>query len=468
MAAPDASRLDANQVLKASFNEDTGRLRTESDATVINADIDVALDATEDNVAIADPAGDFLDINPDGSINVSSVDGALESTQQQVLAELQDFHSDNTSENAAELAELQSFHADNSAENAAELAELQSFHSDNSSENAQIITELQSANSSLDAIESDTDLIRIAVQSIDTDFDVALSTRATEATQLANNSELQAINAELDTQTIELQAINSSLDAIEADTDLIRIAVQSIDADFDVTLSSRASEATQLANNSELQDINSELDSQTAELVAANSSLDAIEADTDLIRIAVQSIDSDFDVALSTRATEATQLQVLAELQDFHADNTAENTQIITELQAANSSLDAIESDADAIRIATQSIDTDFDVALSTRASEATQLDVLSAIEVNNNLYSRILPLLQNANFLKQANFDNIDQTYLGNTATLSYKEDTFEIATVEVEFLSPTDWNIAILRYILDDDGSKLLDDNDTELNLE
>ena len=79
MAAPSPSRLDANQVLQGSYDESTGRLRTDSLATVVNADIDVALDATEDNVAISDPDGDFLDINPDGSINVvlSTTGGAI-------------------------------------------------------------------------------------------------------------------------------------------------------------------------------------------------------------------------------------------------------------------------------------------------------------------------------------------------------------------------------------------------------
>lgn len=70
MAHPDPSRLDANQVLQGSFDEDRGRLRVDSESTIVNADIDVALDSTEDNVAIADPDGDFLAVNPDGSINV--------------------------------------------------------------------------------------------------------------------------------------------------------------------------------------------------------------------------------------------------------------------------------------------------------------------------------------------------------------------------------------------------------------
>lgn len=79
MAAPAPSRLDANQVLQGSYDESTGRLRTDSLATVVNADIDVSLDATEDNVAIADPDGDFLNINPDGSISVvvNAIGGAV-------------------------------------------------------------------------------------------------------------------------------------------------------------------------------------------------------------------------------------------------------------------------------------------------------------------------------------------------------------------------------------------------------
>lgn len=71
MSAPVSSRLDAGQCIQGSFDEATGSLRTTANATVVNADIDVSLDASEDNVAIADSEGHQLDINPDGSINVS-------------------------------------------------------------------------------------------------------------------------------------------------------------------------------------------------------------------------------------------------------------------------------------------------------------------------------------------------------------------------------------------------------------
>jgi hypothetical protein len=65
------SQLDANQVLQHAFDESSQRLRTDAEATIVNADIDVTLDATEDSVAIGDKdTGDTLKVNPDGSINV--------------------------------------------------------------------------------------------------------------------------------------------------------------------------------------------------------------------------------------------------------------------------------------------------------------------------------------------------------------------------------------------------------------
>lgn len=173
-----------------------------------------------------------------------------------------------------------------------------------------VLSELQTIDTSLNIIEGDTVLIKNAVQSLDTDIDVALSTRSSELTQ----------------QQVLAEAVlaNASLDAIESDVDNIRLAAQSIDANFDVTLSTRASEATQLDNLTELQNINTELDSQSI-------ILQSIDQSTNDIETAIESLDIKFDVALSTRNAESTQQQVL------------------TEIQTANSSLDAIESDVDSI-----------------------------------------------------------------------------------------------------------------------
>lgn len=81
---------------------------------------------------------------PAQSINTAGL--ATEAKQDVIIAEIQDFHTDNSAENAAQLAETQDFHADNTAENAALLAEVQDFHADNTTEN----TGIQTAVSTLD------------------------------------------------------------------------------------------------------------------------------------------------------------------------------------------------------------------------------------------------------------------------------------------------------------------------------
>ena len=54
MAAPPPSRLDGNQVLQGAFDEANGRIRTDAEATIVNADIDVQLDSVTDSVSIGD------------------------------------------------------------------------------------------------------------------------------------------------------------------------------------------------------------------------------------------------------------------------------------------------------------------------------------------------------------------------------------------------------------------------------
>lgn len=70
------SQLDADQVIQHAFDETTQRLRTDATInTTITGDVEVAINATEDNIAISDGV-DTLEINNDGSINVeANVDG---------------------------------------------------------------------------------------------------------------------------------------------------------------------------------------------------------------------------------------------------------------------------------------------------------------------------------------------------------------------------------------------------------
>jgi hypothetical protein len=124
MAAPPPTKLDANQVLKASFDEANGRLRTDTtitgdivigdvtvsqtessirigdgtdlvttttvgsdvglDVNILN-DIELEIDAASgDNIAISDGV-DTLEINTDGSLNASLTTGSLGSLLQGVI-----------------------------------------------------------------------------------------------------------------------------------------------------------------------------------------------------------------------------------------------------------------------------------------------------------------------------------------------------------------------------------------------
>lgn len=67
------SKLDANQVLRLSYDEQNNRLRVAATVVASIGDIDVHIDAADgDNIAIADPTGtNFLLPNADGSINTN-------------------------------------------------------------------------------------------------------------------------------------------------------------------------------------------------------------------------------------------------------------------------------------------------------------------------------------------------------------------------------------------------------------
>lgn len=99
---------------------------------------------------------------------------------------------------------------------------------------------------------------------------------------------------------------------------------------------------------------------------------------------------------------------------------------------------------------------------------EVHDTDAIVELDKINNAYERLIPLLANANFLKIANYDSVTPSVVGNIISLSYYEDGFEIAKVSLDYTTKFNWDLDIERYLLDDDGSKLLDDDDTFLFLE
>lgn len=74
------SQLDFSQCIRGAYDEAAGRLRVETAATIVDGAVEVAIDASTDNIQIRDPFnGNNLHINADGSLNVD-ISGSAPST----------------------------------------------------------------------------------------------------------------------------------------------------------------------------------------------------------------------------------------------------------------------------------------------------------------------------------------------------------------------------------------------------
>jgi len=176
--------------------------------------------------------------------------------------------------------------------------------------------------------------------SIDTDIDVALSTRASEATLVALGGFLTGI---LDVPT--------STRASEATLLAVAGFLSSIDTDFDVALSTRASEVTLSAINAKLNSLGQKTMAGSVPVVLAS--------DQSVISVTA-TIPGTVDV--SDRAARI--------LGHVVVDSSALPTGAATEVTLAE-----IGADID-------TIEANFDVALSTRASQVTVASILAQLDV--------------------------------------------------------------------------------------
>lgn len=89
--------------------------------------------------------------------------------------------------------------------------------------------------------------------------------------------------------------------------------------------------------------------------------------------------------------------------------------------------------------------------------------------QVSTN-YEKIIQVILNSTWMKNAVYDQVITSVASNrqTATLDFKEDGFTIGMAFINFNSDLSWNFTLERYLLEDDGSQLLDDDDTPLLLE
>lgn len=82
--------------------------------------------------------------------------------------------------------------------------------------------------------------------------------------------------------------------------------------------------------------------------------------------------------------------------------------------------------------------------------------------------WEKILPILNNANFLKLGNFDSVVPSFAGDIATLNYFEGGANIARITIRYVHELDWDMGIETFINDSNGDILLDDDGSSLILE
>lgn len=71
MSRPAASKLDSSQVLRHAFDDESGSLRVNTEATVVAGSFEVSVDHQTDSVKIGDGIN-TVDVTQDNSLKVSS------------------------------------------------------------------------------------------------------------------------------------------------------------------------------------------------------------------------------------------------------------------------------------------------------------------------------------------------------------------------------------------------------------
>lgn len=86
----------------------------------------------------------------------------------------------------------------------------------------------------------------------------------------------------------------------------------------------------------------------------------------------------------------------------------------------------------------------------------------------STNRYEKLLGLLSNANWMKLGDFEAITPIFVGDVATLEYKQDGAVIGRAIFTFVTDSNWNLQLERYVNDADGQPLQDDDGSLLFLD
>jgi hypothetical protein len=181
-----STKLDANQVLKKVYDEESQRLNTNAIAHVSNISISVDIDKDDDSIAVYNSDGSEIDLD------VALSTRASESTLQAVDASVGDVEARVIESNAL----LTSIDAKVATETTLATRATEATQLLN-------LAQLQALNTSTDNIEAR--------------LDVALSTRASESTlgTRASETTLQSVDSELNTITSQLTTANTTLSSID-------------------------------------------------------------------------------------------------------------------------------------------------------------------------------------------------------------------------------------------------------------
>lgn len=89
--------------------------------------------------------------------------------------------------------------------------------------------------------------------------------------------------------------------------------------------------------------------------------------------------------------------------------------------------------------------------------------------QVSTN-YEKIIDVVLKSAWMKLAVYDEVVTNVSPDrqTITLDFKEDGFLIGTALINFTSDLSWSFTLERYLLEEDGTQLLDDDDQPLFLE
>ena len=84
------------------------------------------------------------------------------------------------------------------------------------------------------------------------------------------------------------------------------------------------------------------------------------------------------------------------------------------------------------------------------------------------DFWGSVSQAISSSNWMELANFTRIETSLVDNVMTLTYYENNNLLGFAEITFVDSINWILNLTRYITEDDGTPLLDDDSTELNLD